>query len=320
MKKRRIILILIFISLTITSLLIGVSSKITIKNLIVGDKEAWQLFVSSRIPRTLVIIFSAASLSIAGLIMQALSRNKFISPSTAGTIDAASLGVLLGYFIFTNQNIYTKFIFAFIFSLIASLVFVFLINKIKFKNIVFVPLVGLMYGGLISSLTLLIAYETNMLQVVSSLRLASYAHVGVINGSLLIVLIPPLIFAYLYANSFSIVSIGEDFSTNLGLNYKKVLVIGLIITAIIASSTFIIVGPLPFLGLIVPNLISLYYGDNLKKNLLDIGLFGASFVLLNDIFSRIVLFPYEVAVGFTMGISGAIIFIILIFKQVKGHG
>ncbi len=317
--RRRTILVIIFIILTVISLLVGVSSKVTIKNLISGNKEAWQLVLTSRLPRTLVIILASASLSIAGLIMQALSRNKFISPSTAGTLDAASLGVLIGYFIFVNQNIYTKFLFAFIFALIASLIFVFLINKIKFKNIVFVLLVGLMYGGLISSLTLFIAYETNMLQVISSLRVASFAHVGVINGSLLLILIFPIMGAYIYANSFNIVSIGEDFSKNLGLNYKKVLYIGLIITSIIASSTFIIVGPLPFLGLIIPNLISMYYGDNLKKNLFDIAIFGSSFVLLNDIFSRIIIFPYEVAVGFTMGITGAIIFIFLIFKQVKNN-
>lgn len=320
MNKRRAILFGTFVSLTIISLLIGVSSRITIKSLFSRDKEAWQIFLSSRVPRTLVIILSASSLSVAGLIMQSLSRNKFISPSTSGTIDAASLGVLIGYLIFKNQNIYLKFGFAFIFSLLASIVFVVLINKIRFKNIIFIPLIGLMYGGLISSLTLLIAYETNLLQVVSSLRVASFAHVGIINGSLLLIIIPPLILSYFYANSFSIVSLGEDFSANLGLNYKKVIYIGLIITSIIASSTFIIVGPLPFLGLIVPNLISMYYGDNIKKNLADIALFGASFVLINDIFSRLILFPYEVSVGLTMGISGAIIFLVLIFKQVKTNG
>ena len=86
---------------------------------------------------------------------------------------------------------------------------------------------------------------------------------------------------------------GEEFAKNLGVNYKKILIIGLTITSVISASTFIIVGPLPFLGLIIPNIISMYYGDNIKKNLIDIALFGSSFVLLNDIFSRVVIFPYD---------------------------
>lgn len=315
--KKRILIITIFILLTITSLLVGVSSKVTINALLSGNKEAWKLFLTSRTPRTIVIILSASALSISGLIMQIISKNKFISPSTSGTTDAAALGVLIGFIIFANQSIYTKFIFAFVFALLSSILFVFLINKVKFKNIIYIPLIGLMYGGLISSITTLIAYETNLLQVLSGLRLGSFSHIGILNSRLLIILIPPIIFSFIYAARFNIIGIGEEFATNLGINYNRVLYIGLVITSIIAAASFIVVGPLPFIGLIIPNIVSIYYGDNLKRNLVDVALFGSSFVLLNDIFSRLIIFPYEVSVGFTMGITGAVIFIILIFKQVR---
>jgi|SRR5690554_1290468 len=317
MIKRRIILIVSLIILIITSLLIGVHSSVTIPNLLKGDKEAFSVILTSRLPRTVVIILAASALSIAGLIMQVISRNKFISPQTAGTTDAAALGVLIGYLVIGNGNIYIRFIFALVFAIFSSFLFIFLINKVKFKNIIYIPLIGLMFGGLLAAITSFIAYETDMLQVVSSLRLGSFSHIGVLNSRLLIILIPPIVLAFIYATKFNIVGVGEEFSKNLGVNYKGVLYLGLVITSIISAASFIVVGPLPFLGLIIPNIVSLYLGDNVKRNLVDVALFGSAFVLLNDIISRIVIFPFEISIGLTMGISGAIIFIYLIFRQVR---
>ena len=247
--------------------------------------------------------------------MQALSRNKFISPSTAGTNNAAALGVLTAFLILGNHAIYIKFIFAFIFAMLSSILFVTILNKIKFKNVIYVPLLGLMYGGLISAITTLIAYETDLVQTLASLNLGSFSHISVLNGSLLLILIPALVLVVIFASKFNVVSLGEDFAKNLGVNYKFILFIGLLVTSIIAASTYIVVGPLPFIGLIIPNIVSLFYGDNLKSNLFDVAIFGSIFVLINDIFSRLIIFPFEVSAGFTMGITGAIIFIFLIFKQ-----
>src|SRR5690606_4237545 len=109
-----------------------------------------------------------------------------------------------------------------------------------------------------------------------------------------------------YAHRFNIVSLGKDFSTNLGINYQRVIVIGLILISVITASTFIVVGPLPFLGLIIPNIVSIYYGDQIKKNLFDLMILGSIFVLICDILARTLIFiltgaSYELAVGFIMG-------------------
>ncbi|WP_162140082.1 ABC transporter permease [Haploplasma axanthum] len=317
MNKKRFLIIALFFILLIISLLIGVSNSVTIGALLKGDKNAWFIFLESRVPRTLVIVLTASSLSIAGLIMQAISRNKFISPSTAGTTNAAVLGVLIGFLFFGTQSLYIRFIFAFVFALLSSILFITVLNKIKVKNVIYVPLIGMMYGTLISSITTLIAQRFNALQTVSMLNLGSFSHITRLNSTLLIVLIPSLVLAVIFASQFNIVSLGEDFSKNLGVNYKRIMFIGLIVISVISASTYIVVGPLPFLGLIIPNIVTVYYGDNLKRNLFDVAIFGATFVLLNDIISRLLIFPYEISVGFTMGISGAIIFLILIFRKVK---
>lgn len=82
---------------------------------------------------------------------------------------------------------------------------------------------------------------------------------------LIYISIPLVILAYLFANKFTVAGMGEDFSVNLGMNYKAVVNVGLVIVALISSVVILTVGTIPFLGLVVPNIVTLYIGDNLKK-------------------------------------------------------
>lgn len=317
MKLRRTILIVGFIVLFFISLFVGVSSKLTIKALLTLDKEAWLIFSESRWPRTMAIVLAASSLAVAGLIMQSVSRNKFISPATSGTTDAAMLGILLSYLIVGSKTQLSKFIFAFGFAFLSAFIFIKFINRLKHRDIVYVPLLGIMYGGILAAFASFIAMSTDSLDIINQLTHGSFTAVTRGNYYMLLIVIVPLIMAFLYATKFSIVSAGEDFSLNLGVKYNKVLTVGLLIVALIAATTFIAVGPLPFIGLIIPNIMSKFYGDNVKKSIVDVALFGSIFVLINDIISRIIIYPNEVSISLTMGIIGAFIFLILIFKGAK---
>ena len=314
--KRRFLLIFTFVVLVFVSLSIGVLD-LSFTNLLKGDNDAWQVLYVSRIPRTIAIILTASSLSIAGLIMQAISRNKFISPSTAGTTNAAVLGVLIGYLVMGNQPIILRSIFAFVFALVSTLIFMLMLKKIKFKNVIYVPLIGMMYGAMISSIATFIAHRYNALQFLNTIGIGGFSNKAVGSYELLYLVVPAIILAIIYATRFSIAGMGEDFAKNLGVKYGVVISVGLIIIAVISSVTFVMVGTLPFVGLIVPNLVSYYYGDHVKKTVVDIALFGSSFVLFNDILSRLIVFPYEVSISFTMGVTGALIFLIIIFRRMK---
>lgn len=317
MIKRRIIIVFVFVILLITSLLIGVDQRVTFLNLITFDQTTWRIFLLSRLPRTIVIILCATGLSIAGMIMHALGRNKFISPSTSGATDAALLGILLYYLLIPGQSTLVKFIFSFTFAMLATVLLLVITNRVKFKSSIYIPLIGMMIASVIGAMTTLLAQRFQLLQVLNQLRVGSFAHINIINAQLLWVLVPALVMGILYAEKFNIIALGIDFSKNLGVNYKLVMMMGLLIVSTISASTYIVVGPLPFLGLVVPNLLSIYLGDNLKKNMMDVALFGSSFVLLNDIIARLVRFPGETSISFIMGISGAIIFFYLIAQKVK---
>lgn len=315
-NKRRLVLLVSFIILLISSLFIGVAN-VSLKSLLSFDQLSWHIITSSRLPRTLAIILSASGLSIAGLIMQSIGQNNFISPSIIGSSDAALLGVLVAWIFLGSSPLLVKLSLAFVFALSSSMIFMALLTKIKLKEAIYVPLMGMMYGSIIGAMNTFIAHRFDALQVLSSINLGSFANITSGRYELLWIIIIPLMMAYFYSSAFSLLRLGSDFAINLGVNYKRVVLIGLIIVAIIAAASYVIVGPLPFVGLVIPNLISLYYGDNLKRSMIDVLLFGSIYVLFNDIISRLIIYPYEISVSFMMGITGSIIFIYLIFK--RGH-
>src|SRR5699024_465474 len=145
----------------------------------------------------------------------------------------------------------------------------------KFKDAIFIPLVGLMFGNIINSLSTFFAYKNDLIQNMTSWMQGDFSMIMSGNYELMFISIPILAIAYFYANKFTIAGMGEDFSKNLGLNYRQVVNLGLIIVALVTASVVLSVGMIPFLGLIIPNIVTIYQGDHLKKSLLHTALLGA---------------------------------------------
>lgn len=307
------ILIIAAIVLSFVSLFIG---AIDIKpiDLLDWESDKTQVFLISRVPRLIAIILAGAGMSIAGLIMQSLSRNKFVSPTTAGTLDAAKLGILISMLFFTNVTYTQQIIFSFGFALAGTFIFMQILDRIKFKDVIFVPLIGIMYGNILSSITTFFGYEADLLQNISSWLMGSFTLIISGRYELLYVSIPAIILAYLYANKFTVAGMGEDFAKNLGLSYKLVLNIGLILVAIISTTVVLTVGVIPFLGLIVPNIVSLYMGDHLRKVIPHTAVLGVVFLLFCDILGRVIVHPYEIPVNVTVAVIGSAIFLILLLR------
>jgi len=278
-------------------------------------KEESQTLFFSRFPRLLSIIMAGMSLSICGLIMQQITRNKFVSPTTAGTMDWARLGVLISLLVFASASPLLKMTIAFIFSLAGNLLFMRILDRIKFNDTIYIPLVGLMLGSIVSSLATFIAYKYDLIQNLSSWLQGDFSLVVKGRYELLYLSIPLLIIAYLYADKFTVAGMGESFSINLGVKYKQIVNIGLVIVSLITSITILTVGMLPFLGLIIPNIVSIYRGDHLRKSLPHTALLGAVFVLACDILGRIIIFPYEISIGLMVGVIGSAIFLFMLIRR-----
>lgn len=279
-----------------------------------SDSQAQVLWIS-RIPRLASILIAGAGMGIVGLIMQQLSRNKFVSPTTAGTEDSARLGILVSMLVFGSAGIMMKMLVAFAFALLGTFLFMHLLSRLKFRNAVFIPLVGIMFGSVVSSVSTFLAYKHDLIQSVGTWMVGNFSMILKGRYELLYISIPLVLIAYWYADRFTLAGMGEDFSTNLGLNYKQVVRVGLILVALVTSAVILTVGMIPFLGLIIPNMVTIYRGDHLKNSLTHTALLGALFVLFCDILGRIVIYPYEIPIGLTVGVIGSGTFLYLLVRR-----
>ncbi|EAK1285934.1 ABC transporter permease [Campylobacter coli] len=308
------ILLILLVVFGIISLFIGVI-RINLDDIFLLSTTQLEIILLTRIPRLIAILLTGMSLSICGLIMQQLTQNKFVSPTTAGTMDCAKFGILISLIFFTGASFFTQALIASIFALLGSFIFIQILRKIKLKDVIFVPLIGLMFGGIINAITTFFAYALNYIQNIQGWLQGSMANVMQGNYELLYISLPLFILAYFLAHKITIAGIGEDLALNLGVSYNTILFLGLIIVSIITSVVIVSIGVIPFLGLIIPNLVAIYRGDNLKKNLIYIALCGALFLLICDIISRLVIFPFEMPLSITTGVLGSLIFIFLLLKR-----
>ena len=316
MKKRTItwIMAIAILILSAVSIFIG---AIDITGIFEGDFSKVELVFISRLPRLLAILCTGIGMSVAGLIMQQLCMNKFVSPSTGATITSAQFGVLISMVAFSGATLFQKTLITFITSILGTWIFVWMIQRIKFKDIIMVPLIGIMFGTVIGAVTTYFAYKYGVIQSLQSTLVGDFSLIIKGRYEIVFLVVPLVILAFVYANHFNIVGMGENFAKNLGVNYKVVLFAGLSIAALITASVVVTVGTISYIGLIVPNIVSMFRGDNMKGSLVDIALFGALFVLICDIIGRVVIFPYELPIDLISGIIGSAVFIALMFKKLS---
>lgn len=313
---QKIVYIIILLILSFISIQIGVKD-FSLSGLFQNNSEDIFILIISRLPRVLSIIITGAGLSIAGLIMQTITNNRFLAPSTAGTMEWCRMGVLIAIMLFGSSSSYLKIIVAFIVALFGNFLFMSILKKIQFKNALMLPLIGMMMGSVVSSITTFFAYKFDLVQNISSWLQGSFSLVIKGEYEILYIGVICVIIAYIFANKFTIAGMGEEMAVNLGLNYKKIVAVGMAIVSFITSLIVVTIGSVPFVGLIIPNIITMIKGDSIKTTLFDTAIFGAIFVLFCDIIGRILIFPYEINVSTIISVFGSIIFLIILFKKEK---
>ena len=289
------------------------------QSLLAGNGEQWEVFFISRLPRLLAILCTGVGMSVAGLIMQQLCSNKFVSPTTGATISSAQFGILLALLFMPSSTLWSRALFAFACAILGTWVFVWFIQRIQFKDVVMVPLVGIMFGNVIGGITNYLSYKYEMTQAMSSWLVGHFSIVLSGNYELVWLSVPLVVLAFVFANHFNIVGMGKDFSKNLGVPYNLVLFLGLSIAAMITASVVVVVGSISYIGLIVPNIVAMFKGDKIRGTLVDTALFGAIFVLVCDMIARVVIAPYELPIELIVGIIGSVLFIGLLLYRLK-HG
>lgn len=310
-----------FVALVVMILLIGISLSVGVadfswKNLATlgEDNSDLKLFLVSRLPRTLAIILTGASLAVAGMMMQVVFKNRFVEPSMVGATQSAALGMLIITFVAPTLAIGLKMVVATGFALGGMAIFMSLIKRLPPANVLMIPLVGIVFGGIIEAITTFIAYQTEMTQLMSVWSLGDFS--GILAGRYeLLWLVGILcVIAYMLADRLTIIGLGDNIAKNLGVNKEFVLWAAIVMTAMMSAVVITTVGGIPFIGLVVPNIISRIMGDRLRTTLPALAFLGASAVLLCDIIARTIRYPFEIPVATVFGVLGSAVFLYLLLK------
>ena len=303
-----IILIILVLLLATISILTGAYS-------IRENHEGWKMIFITRIPRTLSLMLTGAAMSMSGIVMQLITQNKLVEPTTTGTIEWAGLGLILAYLLVPSASLLLRTTSAIIFSFLGSMIFFLLLRNIRLKSSLFVPVLGIMMGAVVSAISTFVALEFNMTQSLEIWFAGSFAPMQKGRYEYLYFIIIITIVIYIYADKLTLAGLGEDVATNLGLNYKKIIFVANILVSIATGLVASVVGNVPFLGILVPNLVSMYRGDNLRENLPYTCLSAMIVIMLADIIGRTIIAPFEVPVSLILGSVGSIGFLIIIFTR-----
>lgn len=294
--------------LVVLSLFIGVYD-------VIGADDGAEMFAITRIPRTVGLVLAGAALAMCGLVMQQLTQNRFVEPTTTGTTEWAGLGLLLVMLVFPDAPLMVRMVGAVGMAFVGTMLFFLFLRRVMLTSSIIVPIVGMMLGAVVGAVSTFIALSTNLLQSMAAWFTGSFT--SVLRGQyepLWIVLLV-VVAVFITADRFTIAGLGRDVATNVGVGYSRVVLVGTVLIALAAGVVTVVVGNLPFLGLIVPNVVSLIRGDDLRSNLPWVALGGIALVTGCDILARIVNAPFEVPVSLILAMVGAVVFITLLLRQ-----
>lgn len=295
------------------SVLVG-ATGIGLKSLL-NDPDAREILLISRVPRTAALLLAGATSAMMGAIVQRLVSNRFVEPSTMGTVDSASFGLLIGLLFLPDAAPMWRMAIAAIGAWVGTAMFLILLRSVPMRSPLMPPLLGIAFGGIVGSATSFIAYRFDLMQAMSALMSADFSIVLSGRYELLYVAGAITLLGWFAADRFTLAGLGEDVARGLGLNPAVVLALGITIVAAVTGAIVVTVGFIPFLGLIVPNLIARSRGDNLRRTLPLVAWLGAAMTLACDIFGRLIFYPFDLPIGVTMGVLGAVIFLWLLLNR-----
>ncbi len=312
LTKRFVITLLVVIGLAVLSMFTGVYD-------IQGQEDGWDMFFITRVPRTIALLLTGAAMSMSGLVTQLITQNRMVEPTTTGTIEWAGLGLIFIYVMFPSPSLVLRMTGAIVFSFVGTMIFFLFLRKVKLRSSLIVPIVGMMLGAVVSAVSTFVGLLFSMTQSLETWFAGSFAQVQVGRYEYLWLIVIVNIVIFIYADRLTLAGLGQDVSTSLGLNYNRIVLVG---TGLVSASVGIVaavIGNLPFLGLIVPNIVSMYRGDDLKSNLPWVCMLGMIIITLCDIISRTIIMPFEVPVSMILGTMGAVVFILILMKQRKAR-
>ena len=201
------------------------------------------------------------------------------------------------------------------FAFVGTMVFFAFLRKVTLRSSLIVPIVGIMLGAVVSAVSTYWALQADLLQSLGVWFAGSFTSVIAGQYEVLWIVLFVVIAVFFYADRLTVAGLGQDVATNVGLNYNRIVLVGTSLVAVAAGVVTVVVGNLPFLGLIVPNIVSMMRGDDLRSNLPWVCLTGIGVVTICDLLGRTIIAPFEMPVSVILGVVGAAVFIAMIVRR-----
>lgn len=304
----------LLIATALTIGLVTLSVFVGVADITAAPGEGAEFLWITRIPRTASLVLAGASMAMAGLVMQLMTQNRFVEPTTVGTTEWAGLGLLVTYIVLPTSGVVLKMVVAIVFAFIGTLVFFAFLRRVTLKSSLIVPIVGIMLGAVVSAITTFLALRFDLLQVLGGWFMGRFAGIEIGRYELLWIVLVVAVVVVIVADRFTVAGLGKDVATNIGLNYERVVLLGVGLISLTTGVVTVVIGMLPFLGLIVPNLVSMIRGDDLRSNLPWVFLAGIWIVTVCDIIGRVVIMPFEVPVSLVLGVVGSAVFVFMLLR------
>lgn len=262
-------------------------------------------------------VLVGASLAACGCVFQSIFRNPICDPYVLGISSGSSLGGALAFILGWDACCFGITLPALATGLL-TLFIILIISKIsKRKSIETLLLVGVAINFLISAvITLLMVLNQQEMHKILFWTMGSLATVSWAEVFMMAIAMIICVFVFLfYAKDLNIMQMGSDMASNLGVSTQQVTNISLIFSSLLIAAAVSFCGVIGFIGLIIPHIVRLTFGNNMRTMLGYSLLFGAFFLLLADTLARTLALPSELPVGSITALAGAPYFLFLLLHQ-----
>lgn len=287
-----------------------------------GDDVRAEILRKLRFPRVLLGLLVGGSLSLSGAVLQGIFRNPLVEPYTLGISGGASVAVSL-VIVFSLETLWGNltlpiagFVGAFI-----TIAFIYTIAmKGRSVRIPTLLLTGVMISFIASSVMMLLMSVART----DKLHGVIFWIMGGLNETdsglivfLCVASVAVLVLSCGYALALNAMRLGVERATQLGVNAERSVKMLFLFSSILTGICVSVAGVIGFVGLIIPQLIRYMIGTDYRILLVSSFLGGGIFLILCDIFARVIILPNELPIGVVTGIIGGVLFIVVMMRKRK---
>ncbi len=278
------------------------------------DPDLFQLLMVSRFPRTIAVVIVGSVLGMIGCLSQVVMNNRFAEPTTLGTPQGIVLGLLIGSIWFPQLGLLPQMLLGCATGLVSLMVLKGLLVKLPNIDPLQLPLIGLVYSAILGAAATFIAFEFDRLQTIMVWLNGDFANV--IQGRYELLWLAALLggVSFIGAPYISLLGMGEHATVNLGVPYGRLVFFTMLLIALVTSFVVVTVGMISFLGLMIPNIIRQYLGDNLRSSLPWCAWLGGFSLLLCDVIGRLLISPLELPASVIFGTFAAGMFLVILWR------